>query len=505
MEIKLIGALDYKKVRTALLEKVKEESDVEELLETLKQIEIMGRTEKVATAGRLSRFMGDIFEILGITEEKTLEQNTKFASMVTGMGHNSIADHDYCVFALKDVSILIEQTIIAERYSSFTVKSRREVDFSNVGFYTPDFHEISGNILKNNSQIKIEYQNYMRNLFNEYSFFLKKGLKKEDARYILPYSYNSNIIMGVNAHTLKDMIIKFTKTKYSKIHEISELGEEIYKIVKVNMPYLVEEIENKEYMEVDPVEEYLNEVTKKDYYKILPGTRLLDSTDNIDETIAITALMRRYQYDKEQARKVYNLAIEKDPEFTNKLIKKISFEGDGLELTQVNFKFQIPLSYAVLTHLTRHRAHDIIIPDFAPIPDLTQYKEVPSIKKTCQTEYDEIYAKNIEMVEKFKNEYGVREEDLVHFILSGNMVNCMTDINGKRLQHIIGLRGCTKTQWETREMALDMKELVGNIEGAENYASTLGPTCVTQGICNEGKECCGKVYTLKNCKMPQKI
>lgn len=502
MEIKLIGALDYKKVRTALLEKVKEESAVEELLDTLKEIEIQGRTEKVAAAGRLSRFVGDVFEILGMTEEKTLKQNAKFAAMVTGMGHNSIADHDYCVFALKDVSILIEQSIIAERYSSFTIKSRREVDFSQVGFYTPDFHDLDGNLLKDNNEVKAEYQNYMRTLFNEYTLFLNKGLKKEDARFILPYSYNSNIIMGVDAHTLKDMIIKYTKTKYAKIQELREFGEKLFEIVKVNMPYLVKEIEDTEYKETDPVEDYLNETIPERKYKILKGTVLLDCTDNVDESIAVAAIMRRYQYDKKKAIKVYNVAMKKDSDFAKKLIRKISFEGDGLELTQVNFKFQIPISYAVLTHLTRHRAHDIIVPDFAPLPDLTQYKEVPSIKKKCQEEYDAVFARNIEMVEKFKNEYGIREEDLVHFVLSGNMVNCMTDINGKSLQHIVGLRDCNKTQWETRGIARAMKGLVGSVKGAENYASTLGATCVTQGICNEGRECCGKVYTLKNCKMP---
>lgn len=502
MEIKLIGALDYKKVRAALLEKIKDEAAVEELLETLKEIEVQGRTEKVATAGRLSRFAGDVFEILGMSEEKTLEQNAKFASIVTGMGHNSIADHDYCVFALKDVSILVEQSIIAERYSSFTIKSRREVDFSKVGFYTPDFHDLDGKILKNNEAIKNEYQEYMQSLFNAYSQLLTRNLKYEDARFILPYSFHSNIIMGVDAHTLKDMIIKFTKTKYAKIQELREFGEKLFEIVKVNMPYFVKEIENTEYNDVDPVESYLNETISKEKYKVLKNTILLDHTDNIDETIATTAIMRRYQYDIKKAIKVYKAAIRENPDFAKKLIQKIAFEGDQLELTQVDFKFQIPISYAVLTHLTRHRAHDIVIPDFAPLPDLTQYKEVPAIKKVCQQEYDDIFARNVEMVEKFKREYGVREEDLVHFVLSGNMVNCMTDINGKSLKHLISLRYCSKTQWETSGIARTMKGLVSNIEGAENYASILGASCVTQGICNEGKECCGKVYTLKNCKMP---
>ncbi len=504
MEIKLIGALDYKKVRIALKNVVKDENEVEKLLQDLKNIEIAGRSEKVAASGRLSRFAGDVFEILGITEEKTLEQNSKFAAMVTEMGHNSITDHDYCVFALKNVSALVEQSIITERYSSFTIKSRREVDFTNAGFYVSNFYDKEGELHQKNASLKAEYIAYMESLFNHYGNFLKKGIPYEDARYILPYSYYSNIIMGVDAHTLKDMIIKFTKTKYSKIQELREFGEKLLEIARVNMPYLIKSIENTEYKDTDSVDDLLKEIISKGQYKIIPDTRLLDCTTDIDKAIVITAIMRRYQYDKEKAIEVYNMAMKTDPEFDKKLIYKIAFEGDGLELTQVNFRFQIPISYAVLTHLTRHRADDIVIPDFVPLPDLTQYKEVPSIKKSCQGDYDDIFAKNIKMVDKFKNEYGVREEDLAHFVLSGNMVNVIININGKSLQHIIELRECNKAQWETRRIACDMKKLVSKENGAENYASILGATCLTQGICNEGKECCGRVYTLKNCKMPLK-
>jgi len=123
MKVELLGALDYKKVEKLLKELVDDEKELNRLLNELKEIEIAAHSEKVATAGRLSRFAGDVFEVLGISEDKTLEQNTKYAARVTGMGHDSIADHDYGVFLLKDVSIIVEQTIIAERYASFTIKS----------------------------------------------------------------------------------------------------------------------------------------------------------------------------------------------------------------------------------------------------------------------------------------------------------------------------------------------------------------------------------------------
>lgn len=503
MKVELLGALDYKKVEKLLKELVDDEKELNRLLNELKEIEIAAHSEKVATAGRLSRFAGDVFEVLGISEDKTLEQNTKYAARVTGMGHDSIADHDYGVFLLKDVSIIVEQTIIAERYASFTIKSRREVDHSTVGFYTPDFHDKNGNIFpfRYNRDLKKVYNFHMRTIFEFASTLVEKGIKPEDARFVLPYCFHCNIIMGMNSHTLKNLIIKLTKTKYSNIQELREFGEKLLEIAKVNFPYIIEEIEKTPYQGKDPVEDYINKFISRPAYKTLEKPQLLNYSRNIDETIIISAIMRRYQLDKEAAIDVYNKTCALYPEFPSEMMKLIAFKGDGLELTQVNFQIQFAISYAVLTHLTRHRAHDIVIPDFCPVPDLSQYQTPPSIAKSYKKEYDEVYARNIEMYNKFKNEYLVREEDLVHFVLSGNMTNVVTNINGKSLNHIIGLRTCNKTQWETRNWAKDVRDIISNLEDCKYYSQILGPTCETQGICNEGKECCGKVYTLSNCKI----
>lgn len=467
-----------------------------EAIEELKLLEKERRTNIVATSGRLSRFPGTVFEILETIEGRDFEKNVKFAKNVIGMGHESITDHDYCVFAIQDVSPVIEQTIIAERFSSFTIKSRREVDFSNVGFYTPDFHDENGNILKHNDKLKEEYKKYMESLFKKYSEFVELGIPKEDARFVLPYCYHSNIVMGVDAHTLKDMIIKYTKTKLSKIQELREFGEKLYAIAKENIPYIIDEIDKIPLIENDPVDEYLKEYVTDEKYQILDKPQLITCTQNIDDTILISSIMRRYQLDFERAANVYQIACKENPNFKKELMKKITFEGDKLELTQVSFEFQIPLSFAVLTHLTRHRTHHIMVPDFAPVVDLFQYKVPPKIAATCQEKFDDVFTYNKIVYDKFKG-YGVRDEDLVYFTLSGNTVNIITNMDGKTVEHVLGLRECTKAQWETRNMAYGMHDEIDKVEGAETYSSVLGATCMTQGFCKEGKESCGKIKALE--------
>ena len=77
------------------------------------------------------------------------------------------------------------------------------------------------------------------------------------------------------------------------------------------------------------------------------------------------------------------------------------------------------------------------------------------------------------------------------------MVNVITNMDGKTLKHILALRECTKAQWETREMATNMHAEIDTLKGADEYSAILGPSCVTQGYCKEGKESCGRINNIK--------
>lgn len=510
MKVKLLTTVNEKKLKQNLQQfsktvnttynqdNEKIQSAIAEFIEQQKQTEKEEMLKYVASAGRLSRYEGTVFDIIDICENKTFEENCNFISMVTNMGHDSITDHDYLLFAIQDVTPIVEQTIIEERFASFTIKSRREVNFENVGFYTPDFHNTNGDLLENNEQIQEEYNIHIKRLFKAYKKLLEKEIEKEDARFILPYSYYSNIIMGVDAHTLKDMIIKLTKGKYKNITELRQFGEGLYEIAKNRVPYIIPLIDKHKEQSVDPTKKYLDILIPANNrkYKIINQTKLLNHTPNIDDFILISSLMRIYQFDYENAYIIYKKLCQQSPNFKIELMQKIGIESfDKLELTQANFQFQIPISLAVLTHLTRHRTHAIITPDFAPNIDITQYKIPPKINSTCKEFYEDIYNSNIEIYQKFKYKYNIRDEDLIYFTLSGNLVNIITNINGKTLQHILKLRECTKAQWETRDMAIQMHKEIDKI--APIFSQILGPSCKILGICPEKKESCGKVKKRK--------
>ena len=464
------------------------------LLSGTNKDQIINRVKIVAAAGKLSRFPGKVTAVYRSCTD--FEKNKRFINRVISMGHESITDHDYLVLALEDVSPIIEQILIQERIVSFTIKSRREVDFSNAGYYVPTFRDENYNILSNNRTLQKMYHEHMKYVFGAYSELLEMGLKKEDARFVLPYSFHSNIIMGCDAHVLKNLIVRFTKGKESNIAELKELGEKLYEIVCKYVPYYKDVIDNATIPESDKVKNFLDNYIKDYRYEIPSKVRLISSTADADKEIMISSLMRVYNYSYDKALECYEKILKNDEKLQNELMREILING-GEEFKQVNFRFNVPISLAVLTHLTRHRTHELMVPDFVPIRDLTKYRVPPTLNEEEKKKFAEIYEKNNEMYMKFK-ELGVCDEDLIYFYLAGTMMNVTTNMDGKTLSHIARLRICTKAQWEIRNILTEMRSLV--LEKAPIYGSTLGPDCEIFLECHEGKESCGKVNILREKK-----
>ena len=471
----------------------------------------------VSSAGALSRFPGTVTEVY--ESRNSYEDNIKYAKNVIGYGHASISEHDYIVVALEDITPIIEQTIIGYRLTSFTVKSRRNVDFRNAGFYIPEFRDVNGNILPNNEELKNTYSKYMQNLFQKYADLVDEQLPIEDCRYILPYSYHSNIIMGCDAREFVYMVGDLLYGKISHIDECRQFGERLAEIMGEHSPYFMTYLENeknKTYYEdklgfLDKFECVKN--NSVDQSKLLDETHLLNaSPDKMDYTIILRALENRYQLSEKDAEELfYNLSNEYDdfgeysalnanggsnrldfnksryPGIKAQIMQAIIHSKHQRELEHVTFTYEFPISLAVLTHITRHRMHSLMVPDFAPLWNLENYITPQSISEKHKEDYDNIFAENKLMVEYFK-EQCVRDEDLVYFYLSGNACNVQTTMNGRNLEWISRMRCCNKAQWEIRDIVNKM------VSDARVYAPLLaegfGPTCEIEGYCPEGKDSC---------------
>ena len=459
-----------------------------ELVKGGTQKEVEDRTRIVATAGQISHSDKSLFDLYEARSD--YNDNIKAIGRIVGSGHTSITEHDQLTFFITGVTPVIEQILIGQRLASFTIKSRRYVDFSESGFYTPDF-----SYLDNGAIVRDKYNEHMNYLFNVYSEMVNMGVLKEDARFILPYCFHSEITMSLNTRSLIKLIEYCTMGSMSVIDEVKEFGLKMLAISKEKVPYYKKNYDCIEKQICDGVKKYNKLEFLNRYcdgkYDILSNPKLIgiqSDFGDIDRTIIVSCIMNRYQLDLDEANDVYNkLSFDEKKNIMDNVCMSI----ENRELEQVSFRFEFSTSLAGLTHWTRQRMHALLIPDFLPIYDLNNYIVPDTIKEKCLDKYVDAVNRNIQVYNEFKK-MGVFDKDLVYFNLSGTLINVSTNINGRELTWISRLRCCKRAQWEIRETACEMISLVK--KESKLYGFYLGASCGVVGKCPEGKHSCGNPY-----------
>ena len=221
---------------------------------------------------------------------------------------------------------------------------------------------------------------------------------------------------------------------------------------------------------------------------LLEGVNMTDYTKWGDWKVLCHIIATRYQVSLEDAAELLHQLMDQDSGIKRRLMQALIHSKNQRELEQIIFSFEIPISLAVLTHITRHRMHSLLVPDFVPLWNLENYVIPKSFVDGNREKFIEAFAENKTMVDKFKNEYGIRDEDLVYFYLSGNACNIYTTMNGRTLEWISRMRCCNKAQWEIRNIANSMVEQAKRVTPL--VGEGLGPYCKVMGYCPEGKDSC---------------
>ena len=91
-------------------------------------------------------------------------------------------------------------------------------------------------------------------------------------------------------------------------------------------------------------------------------------------------------------------------------------------------------------------------------------------------------------------ERGIPHEDARYILPNACCTNLVVTMNARELRHFFSLRLCVRAQWEIRELAEKMLDLVKEV--APTLFEDAGPRCKQIGFCPE-KRGCGK--------MPKKV
>ncbi|MBS3781823.1 MAG: FAD-dependent thymidylate synthase [Candidatus Thermoplasmatota archaeon] len=171
------------------------------------------------------------------------------------------------------------------------------------------------------------------------------------------------------------------------------------------------------------------------------------------------------------------------------ILNKIKESGHHSVIEHASFTFAIEDVSRTLTHqLVRHRLASysqqsqryVDIEDFDPVvPDTIKDSE------RAKERFDELMEKVKDTYVELKEMDDVPLEDARFVLPNATKTNIIVTMNARELWHFFSLRCCKRAQWEIREMANRMLELVK--EKAPIIFEEAGAPCV-RGPCPESEE-----------------
>ena len=416
-----------------------------------------------AASARLSTSEGNAAEILLRSGDST--RNNNLIRKVLSSGHRSVIEHAVFTIAFTNVSVYVEQFFIESRLASFTVKSRRYVDFSSSGYYIPSQLSKGANLA---------YTMFMDSAISGYKELLDLGIPKEDARFLLPYSFFSNFYCTMNARELIKVINAIRCGRGQHSAELQDLAEQLIQQLCELLPCIAEEFSDRETKKFAPAQ-CCN--TTEFSYKAIGEVNLVNYTQN-PESILQLALTSAGMPDLS----LVELVRDQRPR----------------ALEHLNYSFILKdITLAGITHLVRHRMQSVIVP---PLEQALMSRRIVRPKSiNDNAEAGEIYTQTIYMCDALyvrAMQFSELTQYAMYFALSGNLLDVMVTMNARELLLFSSLRTCTRAQWEIRAIAENMlKKLRENFSELFKY---YGPSCYILGKCPEGKMCCGRQQEMQN-------
>ncbi len=422
-----------------------------------------------ASAARISTTSGNANELF----EKSIknQNNETLIKKVLQSGHRSIIEHAVLTIAFWNVSAYVEQFFIECRLASFTVKSRRYVDFSNQGYYIPD------DLQNNNRKI---YCDYMDMLFDTYCTMIENDIPKEDARFLLPYSFNSNFYCTLNARELINVIRAIKCGRGKMIIELQKLADqlicqikEMFSFISYELDFILKNDDYNEYnvLKIDNKSSSSLFLSNNEIGKV----EIINSPNNPKRILETAYLIDNYH--------LPNQYLD---------IRKLIDNDRQRHLEQLSYTFTISnITLSGITHIVRHRMQSIIIPSIQNINhDKYIVPNTIAQKNDILNIYQNTLKKANQIVCTIKNDYELSKYSY-YFAVSGNVMNIMTTMNARELLLFTKLRTCNRAQWEIREIAI--KILYQLRKSFPELFNFYGPSCYADGKCPEGEKSCGKI------------
>lgn len=184
-------------------------------------------------------------------------------------------------------------------------------------------------------------------------------------------------------------------------------------------------------------------------------------------------------------------------------IRRVLASGHTSIAEHASFTFGLEgVSRTLLAQITRHRVASFSVQSQRYVSvagaEVFDYVLPPRIR-ALGPEAEEKFAQQMKTMQRWYDEWsealGQDSAEDARFVLPGAAATrIVMTMNARELLHFFSLRMCNRAQWEVREAAWRMYELVYPL--APSVFENAGPGCA-RGACPEGKRSCGKAAEVR--------
>jgi thymidylate synthase (FAD) len=119
----------------------------------------------------------------------------KLVKNLNKLGHHSVFEHVWFTFKIEGISRACLAQLTRHRHASFTVRSQRYCEEGNFKAVVPDS-------IWNDKVLRDNYFNLMEMIGNHYDGLRESGIKREDARFVLPEATQTELYISLNLREL---------------------------------------------------------------------------------------------------------------------------------------------------------------------------------------------------------------------------------------------------------------------------------------------------------------
>ncbi len=150
--------------------------------------------------GNVDKLIAESGAISHAPEFRELDENRTrhLIELLRKLGHESVFEHACFTFRVEGISRVCSHQLVRHRLASYTQQSQRYVKLKNPKYIVPD------RVME--SEFAEEYIELLERASDLYRRMVEGGVRKEDARFVLPQGIETKMVITMNARELRHFI-----------------------------------------------------------------------------------------------------------------------------------------------------------------------------------------------------------------------------------------------------------------------------------------------------------